>query len=128
MNWRGCVQTLAITLAALLTSMVLFGIFMLLFARVSPLQLYAEMYRGGFGTRFSWQNTLTRAAPLILTALCTALPARLGLSVIGGEGALIAGGLAAVSAGLVVHGPPLLIQLAMALAGMLAGGLAIALL
>ena len=60
-----------------LTSMVLFGVFMALFAHVSPLQLYAEMYRGGFGTRFSWQNTLTRAAPLILTALCTALPARL---------------------------------------------------
>ncbi len=126
MNWRGFAQTLGITLAALLTSMALFGVFMLLFAGVSPIQLYSEMYRGGFGTRFSWQNTLTRAAPLILTALCTALPARLGLIVIGGEGALLAGGLAAVSAGLSVPGSPLVVQLAMALAGMLGGGLAIA--
>ena len=34
----------------------------------------ADMYQGAFGTWFSWQNTLQRAAPLILTALCTALP------------------------------------------------------
>ena len=52
------------------------------------------MYRGAFGTWFSFQNTLQRAAPLMLTALCTALPARLGLIVIGGEGALVLGGLA----------------------------------
>ena len=50
------------------------------------------MYQGAFGTWFSWQNTLTRAAPLILTALCTALPAQLGLVIIGGEGALVLGG------------------------------------
>jgi simple sugar transport system permease protein len=51
------------------------------------------MYQGAFGTWFSWQNTLTRAAPLILTALCTALPAQLGMVIIGGEGALLIGAL-----------------------------------
>ena len=55
------------------------------------------MWRGGFGTAFSLQNTLQRAAPLILTALCVALPARLGLVIIGGEGALVLGGLAAAA-------------------------------
>ena len=57
------------------------------------------MYRGGFGTSFSLQNTLQRAAPLMLTALCVALPARLGLVVIGGEGALVLGGLFAAAVG-----------------------------
>ena len=33
----------------------------------------------------------------MLTALCTALPARLGLVVIGGEGALYVGGVAAAA-------------------------------
>jgi ABC-type uncharacterized transport system permease subunit len=128
MNLRGISQTLLITLAALATSLALFGLFMLLFAGVSPVRLYAEMYRGGFGTRFSWQNTLTKAAPLILTALCTALPARLGLIVIGGEGALVLGGLAAVCVGLMLPGAPVLgVQLAMGLAGMIAGGLLIVL-
>src|SRR5947209_7045786 len=85
------------------------------------------MYIGSFGTAFSWQNTLSRAAPLILTALCTALPARVGLIVIGGEGALMLGGLGAVGAGLALRGaPPLVGQCGMALAGMAAGGALIA--
>jgi ABC-type uncharacterized transport system permease subunit len=71
-----------------------FGIFVALFGK-NPLDLYFYMYQGAFGTWFSWQNTLTRAAPLILTALCTALPAQLGMVIIGGEGALLIGALAA---------------------------------
>ena len=72
----------------------MFGLFVALFGK-NPLDLYFYMYQGAFGTWFSWQNTLTRAAPLILTALCTALPAQLGLVIIGGEGALLLGALAA---------------------------------
>ena len=84
------------------------------------------MYVGGFGTWFSWQNTLQRAAPLILTALCTAIPAHLGLVIIGGEGALVLGGLGAMVMALhLPGGAPWLVQLAMALAGMAAGGLLI---
>ena len=64
------------------------------------------MYQGAFGSWFSWQNTLTRAAPLILTALCTALPARLGLVIIGNEGALVVGGVAAAAAGIAVSSAP----------------------
>ena len=64
--------------AALAGALVVFGIFVALFGK-NPLDLYFYMYQGAFGTWFSWQNTLTRAAPLILTALCTALPAQLGI-------------------------------------------------
>jgi simple sugar transport system permease protein len=60
----------------------------------SPTQAWTLLFAGAFGDAFSWQNTLTRAAPLMLTALCVALPARAGLTVIGGEGALVLGGLA----------------------------------
>ena len=52
------------------------------------------LFKGAFGDWFSWQNTLQRAAPLMLTALCVAIPARAGLVIIGGEGALVLGGLA----------------------------------
>jgi general nucleoside transport system permease protein len=86
------------------------------------------MYQGAFGTWFSWQNTLTRAAPLILTALCTALPAQLGMVIIGGEGALLIGALSATSMALAMTSamswaPPLAVQIAMAAAGMIGGGL-----
>lgn len=85
--------------------------------------VFASLYRGGFGTWFSWQNTLVRTAPLLLTALCTALPARAGLIVIGGEGAVVLGGLAAALMGIGLTGaPPWFGTAAMALAGAAAGG------
>ena len=120
-------ETLTITLAALVTSLVLFGAFMVGFAHVSLTDLYYYMYLGAFGSSTSWQDTLTRAAPLILTALCTALPARLGLIIIGGEGALVLGGLAATAAALAMPSAPAFVILpCMMLAGMLVGGLLIA--
>jgi simple sugar transport system permease protein len=87
-------------------------------------QTYALIWRGAFGTEFSWENTLARAAPLLLTSLATALPAWLGLVVIGGEGALVLGGLTAAVVGTVITGSaPLLVQLAMEASGMLVGAL-----
>lgn len=116
-------EGLAPTLAACVVSLALFGVFVAL-AGHSPLDVYAEMYRGAFGTWFSFQNSLLRAAPLMLTGLCTALPARLGLIVIGGEGALVVGGMAAAAAAVPLQGsPPVLVICAMMVASMLAGGL-----
>ena len=127
MNFRSLAESLLITLVALIASLVIFGVFMLCYERISPIELYALMYKGSFGSKFSRQYTLTNAAPLILTALCTALPARLGLIIIGGEGTLAIGGLAAAGTGLLLQSlPPLANQIGMALAGMIAGGLCIA--
>jgi ABC-type uncharacterized transport system permease subunit len=113
---------------ALLASAVLFGVLLAIYAHVDPFEAFALMYQGAFGSWFSWQNTLTRAAPLILTALCTALPARLGLVIIGNEGALVVGGVAAAAAAIAVgEAPSLVVQIAMAAAAMLVGGLWIAL-
>jgi ABC-type uncharacterized transport system permease subunit len=109
--------------AALIAALGVFGLFVFLFGK-NPLDLYFYMYQGAFGTWFSWQNSLTRAAPLILTALCTALPAQLGMVIIGGEGALLVGALAATSAALMLPAaPPLVVQVAMVCAGMAGGGL-----
>jgi simple sugar transport system permease protein len=124
---RDIAQTLVITLAALVASMALFSAFMYAYASVSPVDLFYLMYYGSCGSTFSIQNSLEKAAPLILTALCTALPARVGLINIGGEGSLVLGGLAAVSTGLLLQGSsPTVAQVAMGLAGMLVGGLLIA--
>ena len=66
----------------------------------------AHVSRAASAAGVAWQNTLSKAAPLILTALCTALPARLGLIIIGGEGALVLGGLAAAAAGVPLSALP----------------------
>ena len=120
-------EAVLIPLGALIVSLLLFGVFVA-FAGVSPLDLYSDMALGSVGSWFSIQNTLTRASPLILTALCTALPAQIGLMVIGGEGAFVIGGLAAIAAGLPVTAvaPAPVVQLVMAVVGMAAGALWIA--
>lgn len=121
------VAAIVTTTTALLTSALLVALFIALTGN-NPIDVFHSIYRGAFGSWFSWQNTLLRAAPLMLTALCTALPARLGLIVIGGEGAFVVGGLAAALTGIaLVNAGVWLAMPAMFLAGMLAGGLLVAL-
>lgn len=118
---RSGAEAVAVPLLAVLGALVVFGIFVSL-AGVNPFETYNLMYAGAFGSWFSWQNTLTRAAPLILTALCCALPAQLGMVVIGGEGALVIGGLAAAAISQALpDAAPLVVQIAMAIAAMAAG-------
>ncbi len=114
---------IALPLCALTTALLFFGGFVWMHG-VSPLDVWLTLFKGAFGDWFSWQNTLSRAAPLMLTALCVAIPARAGLIVIGGEGALVLGGLACAALPLFVPAPPNLLGLLLiAAAGMLTGAL-----
>lgn len=115
-------EAITLRLGALVVALLLFGLFVFA-AGKNPLDVYALMYKGAFGTWFSFQNSLQRAAPLILAALCTALPARLGLVIIGGEGALVFGAFWASVAGLTFkESGPYTCLTAMMLAGALTGG------
>src|SRR5215510_9192218 len=60
----GAAEYVVIPALALAAALVAFGVFVALFGK-DPIDLYFYMYQGAFGTAFSWQNTLTRAAPLI---------------------------------------------------------------
>jgi ABC-type uncharacterized transport system permease subunit len=115
-------EAIIIPLIALGGATALFSLFLVLVGK-SPVDFFALVAQGAFASWFSLQNSLQRAAPLLLTALCCAIPARLGLVVIGGEGALALGGLAAAASGIAVAGAPsLTVQLVMAAAGMIVGG------
>src|SRR5450631_4059203 len=93
---RKALAEAALPVGALVASLLLFGVFVWM-GGVSPVETWTILFKGAFGDWFSWQNTLQRAAPLMLTALCVALPARAGLIIIGGEGAVVLGGLAAAA-------------------------------
>lgn len=123
-RWRRPLEAIALPIAALAAALVIFGLFCAL-AGANPFAVYGSIYKAAFGSWSAWQNTLIRASPLMLTALCTALPARLGLVIIGNEGALVIGGLAAIVTGLSLGDslPSLLGQLGMAIAALIAGGL-----
>ncbi|MBB3399626.1 ABC transporter permease [Rhizobium sp. BK060] len=117
-------EPVVISFGAILIGLALFSIFILVIGK-PPATLFQLMYTGGFGSWFSIQNSLSRAAPLLLTALCVALPARLGLVIIGGEGAVVLGGVAAAAIALPFIGmlPALLVLLLMAAAAMVVGGI-----
>ncbi len=108
--------------AALCVGLAAFSLFLATIGK-SPVEFYGLVYKAGFGTSFSWANTLSRTAPLLLAALCVALPARLGLIVIGGEGAIVLGGVAAGAVAMAAPGLPGGVGIAlMAAAAALIGG------
>ena len=112
-----------ITITAILAALLLFGGFVAM-SGVDPTQVWYLLFKGAFGDWFSWQNTLQRAAPLMLTALCVAIPARAGLVIIGGEGALVLGGLACAALPYLFSLPANIVGTALVcIAGGLAGGL-----
>ncbi|MFA5172092.1 MAG: ABC transporter permease [Sulfuriferula sp.] len=115
-------EAIAIPVMALLVAMLLFAGFVMAVGQ-SPVEVYSLLYQGGFGSAFSWQNTLLRAAPLILTGLAVAIPAQAGMVIIGGEGALALGALAAAVAGATLNGAsPHWVQAGVLAAGALCGG------
>src|SRR6202046_2000969 len=121
---RANAEYVAIPLLALAIAAALFALFLLAIGK-SPVDFVSYVWRGGFGTAFSFQNTLQRSAPLILTALAVAIPARIGLIMIGAEGALVLGGFAAAAIAVPMIGvaPPALTLLIMVVAGIAVGGL-----
>ena len=112
-------------MAAVVVAFALFALFLLAIGK-SPATFLSLVWIGGFGSAFSWGNTLQKASPLILTALTVAIPARIGLTIIGGEGALVLGGFAAAAIAIPFHGTDtsaLLVMPVMVLAATAAGAL-----
>lgn len=114
-----------VPMVALLASALIFSLFLLIIGK-SPIDFFSLVWTGGFGSSFSIQQSLQRAAPLILTGLAFAIPARIGLTIIGAEGALVLGGLcaAAMAIPLVSGGAPVPVTwIIMALSAMAASGI-----
>ncbi len=120
---RNALREIALPVFAIVAALLLFGL-LVAFAGVDPVAVWVTLFKGAFGDWFSWQNTLQRAAPLMLTALCVAIPARAGLVIIGGEGALVLGGLACAALAHAVPLPANVIgTVLVCIAGAIAGGL-----
>jgi simple sugar transport system permease protein len=109
--------------ATMTTAFVLFGIILLLAGR-DPLQAYGDIFASTLGSAYGLSEVLVTMTPLILTALAVALPSRLGLINVGGEGQLYMGALLATWGALRLNHLPgwILLPVMMAL-GMVGGGL-----
>ena len=63
----------------------------LLLAGKDPIKAYADTFTFTMGSRYGFSEVLVRMIPLLLTAVAVALPSRLGLINVGGEGQLYMG-------------------------------------
>ncbi|HTH14651.1 MAG TPA: ABC transporter permease, partial [Spirochaetia bacterium] len=84
---------------AVLGGLVLFSI-VLLAAGKNPLDTYASLVGSTLGSDFGLTEVFVKLIPILFTALAVAIPARLGLVNVGGEGQLYSGALFASFAAL----------------------------
>jgi simple sugar transport system permease protein len=107
------------TLAALAV-----GAVMLVLLRANPIEAYAALWDGAFGSTNAFAETLVKATPLLLVGLGICISFRGDVINIGGEGQMIVGALMATTVGLVFTEWPgwIVILLAM-LAGFLGGAI-----
>jgi simple sugar transport system permease protein len=100
-----------------------FAAVLLVFGR-NPLRAYADIFSSTLGSTYGFSETLVKMIPLMLTALAAAVPSRIWLINVGGEGQLFVGALCATWAALHLSALPSFLLLAvMAVFGFLGGGL-----
>jgi len=116
--WRTIlVQVVAVLLALLI------GAVLLLLSGANPLEAYAALFRGAFGTPIAIGRTLEKATPLIFSGLAVAFAFKAGMFNIGAQGQLLFGAITAAFLGFALHGLPPFIHMPLALiGGALAGG------
>jgi len=100
------------------------GAVMLLVLKVNPVEAYAALWDGAFGSTNALAETLVKATPLLLVGIGICISFRGDVINIGGEGQMIVGAVLATWVGLTFTGLPgwLTITLSM-LAGFLGGAL-----
>ena len=127
MRWRferpvqsGTPARIGLTLLAVVIGL-LIGAAIIAAGGIDPLVAYSTMLASSFGSLQGIEETLAQATPLMLTGLAVALPVRMGLWNIGGEGQLTVGAICATGIALYVPVPDALLPLAMVGGAILAG-------
>ncbi len=105
------------TLAALLV-----GAVMLQVLGANPIEAYAALVKGAFGSQNAIADTLVKATPLLLVALGICIAFRAGVVNIGGEGQLVAGAILGTLVGLAFPGAPGIVIIPLALVAGFVGG------
>lgn len=92
----------------------------------SPIDYFAELWKGSFGSLSKIGVTINRTTPLLISAVGTAIAFRAGAFNIGQEGQLFVGGLGAVLVGMVVADWPAIPGVIAILAGGMLFGMLLA--
>lgn len=106
-----------------LLALAVFAVFLLASGR-DPVESLLKAWDGVIGSNLGLSEVGVKMIPLLLTALATAIPTRVGLVNVGGEGQLYIGALTATGVALFFPGGQIWLMLpVMALAGCAGGGL-----
>lgn len=90
----------------------------------NPLNAYAQLFIGAFGSKASLINTINKAVPICFAGFAVAIAKKAGIFNIGVEGQLIMGAFGSVITGIYLKGLPPIIHIPLALGGgMLFGAL-----
>jgi len=102
----------------------LIGAVILYLSGANPIEAYAALFKGAFGSPEAIRRTLEKATPLIFSGLSVAFAFKAGLFNIGAQGQLLLGAITAAVIGFAVKGVPPIIHIPLALlGGALAGAL-----
>ncbi len=114
--WAFIVPIVSVIVALLIASIVIVMI------GKDPIQAYAILFKGAFGSASAIANTIVKTTPLILTGLAVGFGFRAGVFNIGAEGQMIMGALMATLVAINLGGiPPFMAMSLVMLTGMLAG-------
>ena len=121
--WREGRARLASIAAPAGLALVLFAGVLLAFGK-NPIRAYVDIFSSTLGSAYGWSETLVKMIPLVFTAVAVAIPARIWLINVGGEGQLYIGAIFATWGALTFDhlSAWLLLPLMVAL-GFLGGGL-----
>ena len=107
----------------ILLTLLLFGIILLISGK-DPIQSYKDIFSSTLGSTYGFSEVLVAMIPMLITALAVALPSRVGLINVGGEGQLYIGAAFATWGALTFQNQPAWILLSlMTLLGMIGGAL-----
>jgi simple sugar transport system permease protein len=107
----------------ILLAFLLFGI-ILVISGADPIESFADIFSSTLGSSYGFSEVLVAMIPILMTALAVAIPARVGLINVGGEGQLYIGAAFAAWAALSFQDQPAWILLpVMVILGMIGGAL-----
>ncbi len=115
-TWRSISVPLVAVILALLIGAVLLAL-----SGANPIEAYAALWEGAFGSPQAIQRTLEKSTPLLFSGLAVAFAFKAGLFNIGAQGQLLLGAIVAAYVGFSIDGLPAIIHAPLAL---LAGGAA----
>jgi ABC-type uncharacterized transport system permease subunit len=123
--WRLASARTAVASRFAFIAAIALGVFaaLLVVAGKDPLKAYADTLVYVFGNAYGFSELLVRMVPLLLTAVAVALPTRIGLINVGGEGQLYMGAWLATAGALALSDQPAFIVIpALTVLGFVGGG------